>query len=455
MNLKKSLVCIIVVLAVCAVIGISLFNRPHLPKGNLIIRDNSGETMAYYSVDDKELNLTDVEFSDYCETVIAETLVILQDDFKGISREKLLNSNISIETNFCEKTFNCLKTAMDNVDFSDGKSAEAVVTDINGRIIASAARNGEEREITYPHKLGSAIKPLSVYAPALRSGDINWATMIEDSPIKTKGLNQNGDWPANYEGVYSHRNISLKQAIAKSVNTAAVKVMDMMGATKASDFLEELEIKLPYEKRLAAGQEYREIYGCLALGELKDGVTAQQVAAAYGIFASGGKFTEGYTVKEIKNGKKILYRAEPETKSVLDESDSEIMNLLLRGVVSDEGTAPNAQIEGLKIGGKTGTSQGYKDNWFIGFSPDYVCAVWYGYEKAIEERGENAAIKIFADAFSGFEHKTADFPHSEETVELKYCVYSGMQAAEGCNVTAEGYFNKKNLPELCTRHREG
>lgn len=446
--------CLLAFLLLSSAVILLFCGKNKLSKGELCVVDRQNNILAQFSAENDSLEFTADGYEDYVKNVIFEALTILDEIcFEKVTAEKLLKSDIKITTYFSKDVFTSLEKALRDISFDDGKSVEATVCYTNGKIAATIGKNKTENAINFKHKAGSAIKPLSVYAPALNNGIIDWTTTIKDSPFKK--ISEGGNlrsWPANYEGRYLEKEVSVKYAVKKSLNTAAVSVLHDLTPRLSCEFLEKIGIDVSYEKEFTNNSLAQEVYGNLALGELKNGITCEEIAAAYQIFANGGTYTKGHCVCEIYLDEKRVYTDKLTADRVLKESESEIMNLLLQSTLEDGGTARNARIDGFKIAGKTGTSQEYKDNWFVGVTPDYICAVWYGYDVPQTERGENLAVNIFKNIALNIPVEKTDFQKNDAVKELKYCVFSGKLSGERCRQTESGYFDKDKLPPICDKH---
>ena len=204
---------------------------------------------------------------------------------------------------------------------------------------------------------GSAFK-LFVYLAALEAG-MRPDDFVIDSPVSIKGWR-----PRNYSGRYLGR-ITLRQALAKSVNTAAVKVSEKVGRQKVLKAAERLGItsKLKGHPSIALGA-----------GE----ASLLDMTAAYAVFANRGYPAWPYGITEIRDGAhQLLYRRSSVGAGKL--VGSEIvggMQDMLSAVVTT-GTGQQARL-GRPVAGKTGTSQGFRDAWFIGFTTGLVTGVWLG-----------------------------------------------------------------------------
>lgn len=220
---------------------------------------------------------------------------------------------------------------------------------------------------------GSSFKSY-VYAAALLSGRFKPASMVVDSPICL------GNWcPRNYGGSFAGR-VPLSVALARSLNTVAVKLsVDIgdgrgawdkakSGRAKIVDLAHRMGLTTPLNDTVSLP---------IGAGEVK--VIDQ--TAAYAVFANGGMSAPPFAAIEIRNSAgDVIYRREadgPKREQVLPRSVVADMVSMMTGVVN-AGTARRAILPGIPTAGKTGTTNGFKDAWFVGYSGNYVAAVWYG-----------------------------------------------------------------------------
>jgi penicillin-binding protein 1A len=207
---------------------------------------------------------------------------------------------------------------------------------------------------------GSSFKGY-VYLTALENG-FTPESSVSDSPVSC------GRWaPKNYSGGYRGR-MTLRTALAKSINTIAVKLSLQVGREKVLANLEKIGIK--HLKKTCS----------LALGD--NGMTPLEHVGGYAVFAAGGLEVRPYAVEEIKTlaGNEVIYnheRDEPARKQIFERHVIEQLNTMLQAVVL-EGTGKAAQLDYTYSAGKTGTSSAYRDAWFIGFTGQYVTGVWLG-----------------------------------------------------------------------------
>ena len=207
---------------------------------------------------------------------------------------------------------------------------------------------------------GSSFKGY-VYLTALENG-FTPESSVSDSPVSC------GRWaPKNYSGGYRGR-MTLRMALAKSINTIAVKLSLQVGREKVLANLDKIGIK--HLKKTCS----------LALGD--NGMTPLEHTGGYAVFAAGGLEVRPYAIEEIKTlaGNDVIYnheRDEPARKQIFERKVIEQLNTMLQAVVL-EGTGKAAQLDYTYSAGKTGTSSAYRDAWFIGFTGQYVTGVWLG-----------------------------------------------------------------------------
>lgn len=225
---------------------------------------------------------------------------------------------------------------------------------------------------TSPHTTGSAFKPF-VYLAGLISGVLKPDTTLDDSPIAIQDPGTNKIWaPKDFERDYLGP-ITIRKALALSRNICAVRVAQAIGPEKIVDVARLAGITSKLDPTLA-----------LALGA--SAVSPLEMAEAYATLARGGVHEKPIFVRRLvsRNGK-VLMESNVEAKQVFDPEPVAQLVDAMQDVVQ-KGTGTHAQLFGRPVAGKTGTADGAKDIWFIGFTPDTVTAVWGGND-------ENKAIK--------------------------------------------------------------
>lgn len=213
---------------------------------------------------------------------------------------------------------------------------------------------------------GSAFK-LFTYFAALDEGLVSSKTVLVDEPVKFKIYNQVWE-PRNFEKTYDGPMI-LKWALMESKNVIAAKLIDKVHPETVVKYAHQLGIESPLEAHLS-----------LALGSV--GVSPFEMAAAYSTIANEGIRRKPFMVKRIESPQdQPIQKQEIESKRVFDPQTCYVMLDMLRGVV-EGGTGKGVRRLGFRrpCAGKTGTTNDYRDAWFIGFTPDLVTAVWVGFD---------------------------------------------------------------------------
>jgi len=357
-----------------------------------------------------------------------------------------------------------------------------VIDPKSGGVLALAGGTGKKnanRTLNYATQTrrspGSSIKPLSVYAPALDKGYITYGSVIDDTPCKfvSDGYGSMRGWPQNYPQGYRGLT-TVRDAIARSVNTVAVKVLDRLTPEYSFDLLKNrMKISGLVSRADSNGSVYTDIaQSPLALGQLTRGVTVKEITAGYTALAGGGVFSEGKTVLKILDADgEVLIDNEGEADRLFSEQSAAIMTKLLMGV-TNSGTASAMTLKNtVECAGKTGTTTSDCDRWFIGYTPDLLAGVWFGYPTPKSLDGYPAlpspALKTFDEVMSTINSEeylgrsvTNKFPETEGVITAKYCKDSGKLVSSAClcdprgSRIETGYFTKETAPkEYCDTHR--
>jgi penicillin-binding protein 1A len=206
---------------------------------------------------------------------------------------------------------------------------------------------------------GSSFKPY-IYTAAVEWGMTPEST-VSGAPIRI------GSWnPHNYDGSTSHGDVPMKIALAKSLNIAAVHLLDMVGIQTGAQMVRRFGIKVPMAPYLPS-----------ALGATE--VPLDQMVSAYSAFPNKGVRVEPHMIRRVldRDGN-LLEEWEKTTFKVTSEYVALTMVSMMRGVI-ENGTATAARSLGVPLAGKTGTVNDHTDVWFLGYTPTYVTGVWMGY----------------------------------------------------------------------------
>ena len=260
----------------------------------------------------------------------------------------------ALETTLREsgEEYNVRQGAIVSMDPEDG-SVRAMV---GGRDYGVSTFNRAVNALRQP---GSSFKPY-VYAVALENGDTPDDTVV-DAPVSI------GNWsPQNYGRSYKGR-MSMRQALTQSLNTVAVRLSIEYGRQPIADLAARMGVQTPLK-----------VTRSLALGSSE--VTVIDQATGYSAIANGGYRIDPRALIEVRNAAgEVVYDATeaPPRERVLQESTVIGMVDMLHSVVMN-GTARRAQLPGINVAGKTGTTNAYRDAWFVGFTGNFTTAVWLG-----------------------------------------------------------------------------
>ena len=245
-------------------------------------------------------------------------------------------------------------------------------------------RSEFDRSMQARRQAGSSFKPF-VYAAALQHG-LTPSERILDAPTV---FVEPGTWsiyqPENY-GTHYYGWLTLRQALEKSANISAVKVLDRTGFRPVIELARQLGLTTDLQP-----------FPSMALGAFE--VSLFEMTSAYGTFANAGVRVEPYLVESVRSREgAVLEQAKPAATEVLSPQIAAVMNALLEGVITD-GTGAAAASLGRPLAGKTGTTDDCTDAWFIGYTPDLVVGVWVGFDakKSLgsRETGAQAALPIW------------------------------------------------------------
>jgi penicillin-binding protein 1A len=238
---------------------------------------------------------------------------------------------------------------------------------------------------------GSAFKPM-IMAAALDQG-YTPTQILMDSPFVRRMPGTPKDWkPRNYSNRF-YGPVTLRRALVKSLNLATIKLLDQIKPESAIKFARRLGLRSRMNPYLS-----------LALGAFE--VTPFEFTAGYLPFATGGIYARPYEITRITDGAgRRLEENVPETYRVISAETAYQIRSILRGVVTD-GTARKARKLPGFIAGKTGTTNQYRDAWFLGFSSNLILGVWVGRDNnkqmGFRASGGSAALPIWIDVMKGW-----------------------------------------------------
>ncbi|RUS47882.1 transglycosylase domain-containing protein [Cohnella sp. AR92] len=282
------------------------------------------------------------------------------------------------------------------------QSGSVLIDPRDGGIRALIGGRGEQpfrgfnRAVQLKRQPGSTLKPIAVYAPALEAGYSPTDTIM-DEPVQFGGYS-----PRNAGGAY-HGEVTLYEALIHSYNVPAVKLLNEIGIDKGMEAAERFGIPLTDGDRILG----------LALGGLQEGVSPVQMAEAFGAFANDGVRYEAHTITRIETADGVVLAEAAQNQGVQATTveTARTLTSMMQGVLQ-EGTGKAGKLADREAAGKSGTTQmdgtngeGAKDNWFVGYTPQLVGAVWLGYDKTDSKHylttTSSAAAAVFKALMDG------------------------------------------------------
>ncbi len=267
---------------------------------------------------------------------------------------------------------------------------------------------------------GSAFKTFA-YLAAIASKRATTSTLLLDSPVKVK-LGGDEVWePQNYDERYRGR-VTLREAFEKSLNVPTVRLTEQVGLRRVVNTIENFGFEEDFDPIPA-----------LPLGVTE--VSMRELTAAYTPFPNLGVRVEPFLLTSIRHrNRKTLFEHRSKPKRVCDAAPAYVMHTLLRGVVR-RGTASRLKRYGLSyVAGKTGTTNDYRDAWFVGYTPDIVTTVWVGFDHGAPLRlsSAEAAIPIWGAYMAALAHDRSEPKPPPGVTFREIDPETGMLWSEGC-----------------------
>ncbi len=349
------------------------------------------------------------------------------------------------------------------------QSASVIIDPQTGYILGLYGGSGEKeinfglnRATQINRQPGSTLKPIMIYGPLLDNGTISLGSIFDDVAKYMDSNNPERIYPNNFDANVFKGPMTVTTALAESNNVIpATLFKDNMDYCLQA--LANVGIDRTSEKNIAT-----------ALGGLSEGISPLLLAAAYVPYANNGFYYEPvcYTKIVDANGKTILEHTSEAKLICSEETTPYLMTTAMQKVVT-EGTAKGKidvkDKDGatVPVAGKTGTTDNYRDSWFVGYTPDYVGATWYGFDSNeyldSKNSGQSTVIwnKVMQEIYKN--RTTSEFTVPSQIVSKKICKYSGLLATDLCardprgdQTTTEYYSSSSSLipTSYCTNHVE-
>ena len=353
--------------------------------------------------------------------------------------------------------------------------AAGVVINYKGELVGVAGGLGQKTEnrgfnrgTGMARQVGSTMKAVAAYPLGIDMDLINYSSVLMDDyfPIPDGKGGTRTDWPSNWSGRYSHSMTTVYEALKQSLNTVAVRVGDWVTPRTMFEFARET-------LGITTLDENSDIdLAPMVLGATTTGLSPYELAGAYMMYGDGGRMTSLHSYTSVRDyqGNEILEK-DIVTTQAIGEDTAYIMNRLLHSVLFDRGgTAygihPDANV--MDSIGKTGTTNDNKDVWFVGLTPKYVMATWYGYDQnepmddynsyyIYKNKGSqkgHPGASAFAEVMDTIQ---ADLSEEEivewekpDSVEIgAFCTISGDIPTDGCP-RGTGYYKTGVQRGVCT-----
>jgi len=399
------------------------------------------------------LNYSDAPyFVDYVQDLMAEKF---GESTLALSKFRVYTT---LDTDLQKAAFESIQAGMAEVDDTLSKRKEPIppgtvqasliaVDPKDGHILAMiGGRNygtSQFNRITQSRRQpGSIFKPF-VYGTALEtysysSTPLTVVSKILDQPTQFTFEDLEYE-PRNFKEEYLGQ-VTLRQAITKSLNIATIKLAEQVGYDKVAEFAQRLGLN-----------ELIKPYPAMAIGSFE--ITPLEMVRAYTAFANEGKLSELLPVLEVRDNKSnpVLIKHR-ESRQVLTPQIAFLITSLLQSVINN-GTGAGARARGFRLpaAGKTGTSH---DGWFAGYTPDLLCIVWVGFDdnRELNLSGSQAALPIWTEfmkkAIKLKPLKGEDFTVPEGIVEAEIDPTTGLLATERCLQRENEYFIEGTEPVL-------
>jgi penicillin-binding protein 1A len=334
-------------------------------------------------------------------------------------------------------------------DFTEqSRAAGEQVSYLQGAVVAMDNRTGairalvggrDYRDSKYNRALqayrqvGSIFKPF-VYAAAYGRGMMP-GTGIDDSPLRHGEISAAPNWHPDNSDRENHGVLPARNGLIFSRNTMTIRVGELATLDRVISIGQSAGFARTIP-RLPA------VYLGAFESDLKD------VTAAYATFAAQGQHKEPYLIERIDDADgNVLYQAHPSHQQAMSPAIAWMIAQTVRGVI-EHGTAASAKALGLTryAAGKTGTTDDYKDAWFVGFTNSLTCGVWVGFDQpqTIQEHGYGATLALpiwvrIMEKASRQKYPDGTFPAPEPLVRVRLCSVSNRLATDGCAAAGDSY----------------
>ncbi|MGE5172950.1 MAG: penicillin-binding protein 1A [Betaproteobacteria bacterium] len=347
----------------------------------------------------------------------------INNELQGYAEEAIAAGLAKIKTHRSTAASSPLQAALIAIEPSTGRIRAMV----GGRDFSKSQFNRALQALRQP---GSAFKPI-IYAAALERG-FGPSDLLDDSPLTIR-LDRKRTWsPENFTHTYQGP-VTLRTALAQSLNVPTIRLLEKIGIDETVRYARKLGIRSPLAP-----------YPSLALGS--SDVTLAELTSAYAVFANHGIKVGPVSILMITDSTgQVLYMNDTVPEQVMRPETAYLITHLLQGVI-ERGTGWKARELGRPAAGKTGTTNDYRDAWFIGYTPGLIAGAWVGYDDqesiGQKETGARAALPIWLDFMkkAHAERPAEDFPAPDGVIFKQVDPRTGLLSTENCRLSIREAF---------------
>ncbi len=319
------------------------------------------------------------------------------------------------------------------------------------------------RAVSSARQPGSTFKVLSTYLPALDISGMTLATVQDDAKYYYPGTKKvvKNWYGSSYRGL-----TSMRTAIADSMNVIAVKTLEQVTPKTGYDYLQNLGFTTLVDSYTdSSGKTYTDITLPMALGGLTKGVTNLELTSGFAAVASGGTWHRPVFYSKVMDhdGNVLLDNTEEKGVRVMKDSTAWLLTSAMQDVIYN-GTGKQLKFKKLQMpqAGKTGTTTGSRDLWFVGYTPYYTAGIWGGYDNSSKQKNTSYHKEIWRTIMEKINHRKArtTFKKPKSVTSTRICTKCGKLAIKDlCDQAVGGscskleYFSRESLPaEKCDCH---
>ncbi|MCP3025360.1 transglycosylase domain-containing protein [Halobacillus sp. A5] len=385
----------------------------------------------------------------------------LKDEYETLAERQLSSGGYKIHTTIDKEVYDVMQEVKDNYNNYgsnrtvelQNEDGELVETEIPVQVASTLIENSSRKILgfiggrDYEQKVynyatqakrlpGSTMKPLAAYGPGIDMGEVQPGSVIADVPYNYPS-EFGGGKPDNYGGGFSGFT-SAREALKNSYNIPAIKAyMEIIDENPGENYLDKMGFTTFNEEHYS--------YPSLALGTVD--VKNEDITNAYATFGNGGNHVDAYMIEKIetKEGETFYEHEQSEGEEVFSPQANYLTIDMMRDVL-DSGTASSVPGQltnsGVDWAGKTGTSQDYKDAWFIATNPNVTMSSWMGYDfqEQLNSNGYSQrntglwaeVVNAVSEVRPDLMVPEGDFEKPDGIVDRSYCATSGLLASDLC-----------------------